>query len=373
MWKTSYEGKHNVSVSRCVFCVCYHVFSKSSWRQQPFLSDISRTIYWIHSFGCFFEASPSCHGHNNPWQGLGQWRAGRCTGAGREHGSTIHRCGRTGYRRSGSGVLRRFLHKKKGYLQNLWRSMSWFLELFVWVPFHNQTGAFRSFRLKCRMLCNKCKRTPCEEGDSWCLGCSAWEALGQELGASWGSAALRVVASDVVVHAVKTVRSLRQVSSSLTSASSAGISRDLKTTTAKAPAPKPPLPRREGKGVTEVKKELDDEEYEFYSEESEEEKDKGSQRPPEPAHPPSAAARTGSSGHRDHRQEDRRSQEKGEHHRDRERTRKRKRTSKRSGRKHQRQYRALEDPNVRLHRSKPGTYWDSTPTSQGRGALERRR
>lgn len=81
---------------------------KSSWRQQPFLSDISRTIYWIHSFGCFFEASPSCHGHNNPWQGLGQWRAGRCTGAGREHGSTIHRCGRTGYRRSGSGVLRGF-------------------------------------------------------------------------------------------------------------------------------------------------------------------------------------------------------------------------------------------------------------------------
>ena len=223
------------------------------------------------------------------------------------------------------------------------------------------------------MLCNKCKRTPCEEGDSWCLGCSAWEALGQELGASWGSAALRVVASDVVVHAVKTVRSLRQVSSSLTSASSAGISRDLKTTTAKAPAPKPPLPRREGKGVTEVKKELDGEEYEFYSEESEEEKDKGSQRPPEPAQPPSAAARTGSSGHRDHRQEDRRSQEKGEHHRDRERTRKRKRTSKRAGRKHQRQYRALEDPNVRLHRSKPGTYWDSTPTSQGRGALERRR
>ncbi len=73
----------------------------------PFLSDIVY-LHWIHFLGSFFEASPaSCRGHNPCWRGVGQWRAGRRTGAGREHGSSIHRCGRTGYRRSGSGVLRR--------------------------------------------------------------------------------------------------------------------------------------------------------------------------------------------------------------------------------------------------------------------------
>lgn len=221
------------------------------------------------------------------------------------------------------------------------------------------------------MFCNKCKRAPCEEGDSWCIGCSGWEALGQELCAKWGSAALRVVASDIVVHAVKEVRALRQVSSSLTSASSAGISRDLKTTSAKAAASKPPLPRREGKGSTEVKKEPAEEEYESYEEGSEEEKPAGDRKPPEPDHPPSAASRREGDSNRGRRTEPR--AEDREEHRGEHRGHKRKRTSKRAGRKHQRQYRVLEDPNIRLHRTKPGSYWDTTPSSQGRGALERRR
>ena len=224
-----------------------------------------------------------------------------------------------------------------------------------------------------RMLCNKCKRTPCEEGDTWCIGCSGWEALGQELCAKWSSAALRVVASDLVVHTVRTVRSLRQISSGISSASSAGVSRALETATPKSgTAPKPPLPRKESGGAGEVKAEPRGDESEYYTEESEEERPNPSLRPPEPDHPPPQATPVVEEGHREHRHKAR-GENRGE---DRGRERqghKRKRSGKRAGRKHQRQYRTLENPGVRLHRSKPGSYWDTTPSNQGRGALERRR
>ncbi len=135
------------------------------------------------------------------------------------------------------------------------------------------------------MLCNKCKRTPCEEGDTWCLGCSGWEALGQELGAHWGSPTLRVLASDVVVNAVRTVRALRQFSSGLASASSAGTSRALGTASAKSGSnPKPPLQRSQSTQKVEVKAEPADEEeeYESYTEEEAAPKADGARRPAEP-------------------------------------------------------------------------------------------
>ena len=36
------------------------------------------------------------------------------------------------------------------------------------------------------MLCNKCKTNPPFEDDSWCLSCSGWESIGQDLCAASG-------------------------------------------------------------------------------------------------------------------------------------------------------------------------------------------
>ncbi len=221
------------------------------------------------------------------------------------------------------------------------------------------------------MLCNKCKRTPCEEGDTWCLGCSGWEALGQELSAHWGSPTLRVLASDVVVNSVRTVRALRQFSSGLASASSAGATRALEVATAKSGSnPKPPLQRSQGAPNVEVKAEpADEEEYESYTEEETAPKAAGARRPAEPDHPPPKAPR----GQQEEEDRDHRPRESGSRREEPEQERRGHKRKRRGGRKHQRLHRVLGDPNVRLHRSKPGSYWDSTPSRQGRGALDRRR
>ena len=57
--------------------------------------------------------------------------------------------------------------------------------------------------------CARCKRSPPSGGDTWCLACSGWEALGVELGFQWTHPALRAVATDLVVSAVRQVRALR--------------------------------------------------------------------------------------------------------------------------------------------------------------------
>ena len=58
-------------------------------------------------------------------------------------------------------------------------------------------------------VCARCKRAPPAHADTWCLACSAWEALGNGLGFAWHHPGLRVVASDVLVSAARTVRALR--------------------------------------------------------------------------------------------------------------------------------------------------------------------
>ena len=57
-----------------------------------------------------------------------------------------------------------------------------------------------------------------EPGDTWCTACCAWESLGSELCSPWHSRALRHVATDQVESLVRSVRALRNLSSSLKSA-----------------------------------------------------------------------------------------------------------------------------------------------------------
>ena len=62
------------------------------------------------------------------------------------------------------------------------------------------------------LTCNKCKQAPPHLSDSWCLACTAVEALGAELQSHWGSVGARAVCHDVLASAVRHIRSLRRLS-----------------------------------------------------------------------------------------------------------------------------------------------------------------
>ena len=67
-------------------------------------------------------------------------------------------------------------------------------------------------------VCNKCRRSPPIDGDTWCVGCSAWESLGKELTSTWsGPLGVKTLANEIVLNAVREVRGLRALG--------AGISR----------------------------------------------------------------------------------------------------------------------------------------------------
>eukprot|EP00913_Durusdinium_trenchii_P008686 g8159.t1 len=89
-------------------------------------------------------------------------------------------------------------------------------------------------------VCARCKRAPPAHADTWCLACSAWEALGTELGFAWHHPGLRVVASDVLVSAARTVRALRVTRGATPSA---GHARALPGEASAAAAERPPLAR----------------------------------------------------------------------------------------------------------------------------------
>ncbi|CAK9074894.1 unnamed protein product [Durusdinium trenchii] len=78
--------------------------------------------------------------------------------------------------------------------------------------------------------CARCRRSAPAGGDTWCLACSAWEALGNELSFAWSHPGLRAVATDLVVSAVRQVRALRVTRG------------DSSTPRAAPPAAVPPVP-----------------------------------------------------------------------------------------------------------------------------------
>eukprot|EP00438_Fugacium_kawagutii_P023131 Skav208788 [mRNA] locus=scaffold931:264665:267248:- [translate_table: standard] len=63
------------------------------------------------------------------------------------------------------------------------------------------------------VVCAKCRQVPPNEGDTWCLGCSAWELIERELKSRWpGAQGLRQVAENLLVSAAREVRALRGIS-----------------------------------------------------------------------------------------------------------------------------------------------------------------
>lgn len=213
------------------------------------------------------------------------------------------------------------------------------------------------------MLCAKCKSIKPLEGDSWCIGCSGWEAIGIELCATWHNKALRSVAGALVAQTITSIRALRQISSGLKSAED---SRAATTTPSRSQAPHREAEEAEanrgGRATSHqgVKDEEPSSEYETSEEEEEAPataaKANPEKRPPEPPHPPKGCVE---------REPIERASKKRKHPEERQPLRRKTERGKRSGRKHQALYRTLEKPELRVHRRRSGGYWDNQASFAG--------
>ena len=208
-----------------------------------------------------------------------------------------------------------------------------------------------------QVTCNKCKATRPSEGDSWCLGCSSLEVSQQILRKKWTNPGLRTIAEESALGCARYLRALYNLDGTLVSSAGAG-SRSLQTCAKsraeprrsrsprdeRSPLRRSTVPKRseplELKSAPARRVEEEESDYE-YDEESEEERDhqghrvkeedapirdRGSERPPEPPHPP----------------------KQGHHHRSSKRGKRRGR--KRGGSKHQKHHREEHDPFRRSHR-----------------------
>ena len=231
-------------------------------------------------------------------------------------------------------------------------------------------------------LCAKCRQTPPQNNDSWCLGCTGVQTLSTELSGSWKIPGFRAAAEDVIVSAVRGVKALRELA---TSCHSAGQSRAALTradtpgpagTTSNAKAPEKERPRLPSPPPPPPKVEEESDESETEEEDiEEEEKVEGAApkagpatRPPEPDHPPRGY-------HPHHRSRDQqrprghsRSREKRRSHRDHHKSR-----GSRAGSKHPRTYRVLENPELRAHRKPPSQFWTQDRPLAGLGPHSGRR
>ena len=263
--------------------------------------------------------------------------------------------------------------------------------------------------------CNKCRQEAGHLGDSWCLCCSAVEALSGELRANWGGAGTRRVAADILSSAVRQLRALRRLG--IAGAGQGQARREVaggsRATTPRCEVPEPEHPPRAeaapgtGEGtVGGVKEEDKGDPGDLESQEEEEESDEEEAEPRAPAAapkrkaenedrspvprrrlqslpPPPSPPRGDSRGERARersRRRDRSVERRGER-RDRRREetedddrrhppeggakkkKKKKNKSHRAGSKHQRLYRAETNPYQRLHYKPPGSYWDQGPSN----------
>eukprot|EP00435_Cladocopium_sp_Y103_P052662 s868_g16.t1 len=161
-------------------------------------------------------------------------------------------------------------------------------------------------------VCNKCRSTSAAEGDSWCLGCSCWEALGRELSGSWDSPGARLLASDLVVNCARQVRALRSLSAGL--ARQEGPKGSAGSAVARSRDPsrggadhRSSLPRRRSREAAPAKEEQESEEDENSETDEEEKRQKekkrsrtrirktrgGDRPPPEPEDPPTGLSSIG--------------------------------------------------------------------------------
>ena len=60
--------------------------------------------------------------------------------------------------------------------------------------------------------CNKCRISNRVSGDTWCIGCSAWESVGRILTSKWeGPAGLKSIADNLVVDCARQLHALRSL------------------------------------------------------------------------------------------------------------------------------------------------------------------
>ena len=287
-------------------------------------------------------------------------------------------------------------------------------------------GQRLAHRLFMSLRCNRCGQEEPHLGDSWCLACSASEAIVGELRSAWGSAGSRSLASDLLVSATRQIRALRRLGiagagrgrpsvpeGAAPRASPKQPERSAsRPPQAALPEPPPPPPRAAEKRAPvedervkreEVSREASDESEGEESEpraedevvqaeasglkaapkstarssnRSEIPRRRTHERPEE--EPERGADSHRASSHREshrHRSRDRR--ERGDRERrDRSRSRRRRphpphegkprkrkknRPGHRGGSKHQRLYRAADDPFKRFHYKKPEEFWDARP------------
>ena len=233
------------------------------------------------------------------------------------------------------------------------------------------------------LQCAKCKGCQAAEGDSWCVGCTAWESLGRELTGSWDCPGARKLANDLVISTTRQVRALRSLSAGLAREGQRELGAGSGRATSperppKAPEPerKPPakeretLPRRRSSDTRrEAKEERHSEESDWESEEEEEEVPRSPPRtppkspdhrpvrggdPPKPPPPPERSYPGARSIGVTLSDRDRtRRRERTPPRRDRKRRGSHRSAKRRGGRKHKRLARLASNPNLILHRA-PG-------------------
>ena len=237
-------------------------------------------------------------------------------------------------------------------------------------------------------VCAKCRASQAAEGDTWCVGCTAWESLGRELTAHWDCPGARRLGNDLVVSATRQLRALRSVTAGLARdshySSSAGPGAERRGERIPVPEPPPLPPRSRGHSVAETKthakEELRSEEDEEEEEEEEAEEPRKERRrspvkspdhrplrserprspppPPEDEHAPGTKSIGVRLSGRD-RSRDRRGdrKERSERHSDRRHSGEHK-PNRRGGRKHKRLARLAEDPLLRVHRAPGRSFWE---------------
>ena len=218
--------------------------------------------------------------------------------------------------------------------------------------------------------CNKCRISPRVAGDSWCIGCSAWESVGRLLTSKWeGPAGLKSIADNLVVDCARQVHALRSLGAGHRPASNPAGVAVKEEVQDKSEGPSKSTPGLAAKSKAVPQGDLDEYSY-TDGEESEEspQAERQDHRPSLPRHraPPPEVSRDkgvteaealrdvkaeekresrgypGSREHKDPKRKRDRSKEKGRRKKE-ERSDKKKRR-RRGGRKHQQLGRLLEDP-----------------------------
>ena len=253
--------------------------------------------------------------------------------------------------------------------------------------------------------CNRCKQVPPLTNDTYCLGCSAWEATGRELQSGWDNLAYRTIAVDILVATCRNVRALRNLGAAehLAAGSRSRATESTQRSSTKQSereedrgdrAARPAIqrkrasedlstaspktrPKREDRSEREERRHSRRKDRFSEDEETDEEEDPdaehrplgagGERKPPEPDGPPpshrgrEAKHRTTvhpwqtKNRHKDTHHSDHR----GRHHR-----------SHRAGRKHQRLARVTKNPFLTVHRRLPAAFLDRKAEDLGLAALE---